>query len=82
MNDGDKKKNRVLVTAARGQAARAGIKERDVVTHVNTDEFLGNVEDLKAMIQNYYLDGDTTTFTMVLNAEQSTADALKKRAKH
>jgi hypothetical protein len=82
LNDGDKKKNRVLVTAARGQAARAGIKERDVVTHVNNDEFLGNVEDLKAMIQNYYLDGDTTTFTMVLNAEQSTADALKKRAKH
>ncbi len=82
LNDGDRKKNRVLVTAARGQAARAGIRNGDVVTHINNEEFLGNAETLKKMIQTYYLDSDIPTFTMVLNAEQSTADALAKRARN
>ena len=82
LNDGDKKKNRVLVTCSRGKAAKAGIKKQDVVTHINNDEFLGNAEDLKAMIQNFCEDIDMVSFTMVLNAEQSTADELKKRAKN
>lgn len=82
LNDGDKKKNRVLVTCSRGQAAKAGIKNQDVVTHINNDEFLGNAEDLKTMIQNCCEDIDMVSFTMVLNAEQSTADELKKRAKN
>lgn len=81
VNDGDKRKNRVLVTAARREAWKAGVKKGDVVTHVNMDDFRGTADDLRKLINNLHLSGDPT-FSMVLNAEQSTADALKKRAKN
>lgn len=82
LNDGDKNKNRVIVTCARREIFKAGIEVGDVVTHINSDEFLGTAEDLRSLIHNFYLDDDVETFTMVLNAEQSTAATLKKCAKH
>ena len=74
-------RNRVIVTASRGQAAKLGVQVGDVVSHVNGDEFRGNAHDLKEMINKFYLDGDENyTFNMVLNAEESTAAALKLRS--
>ncbi len=74
------KANRILVTASRRQAYSAGIRVGDCVTHVNMDEFVGTAEELKALINTFYLAGDPTmTFTLTLNAEQNTADALKQR---
>jgi len=73
--------NHVLVYAARKDAAKLGVEEGDVVTHFDGNEFLGNANDLKVMIHNIYVMGNgNSTFSMVLNAEQSTADALKDRA--
>lgn len=74
-------KNRVIVKVARKQAARLGIQQGDVVTHVNGDEFTGTANDLKELINSFYLHGDPNyTFTMVFNADQITADALRLHA--
>ncbi len=74
------KANRILVTASRRQAHSAGIRVGDCVTHVNMEEFIGTADELKALINTFYLAGDPTmTFTMTLNAEQNTADVLKQR---
>eukprot|EP01083_Nonionella_stella_P249270 862164_1 len=58
LNDGDKNKNRVIVTCARREIFKAGIEVGDVVTHINSDEFLGTAEDLRSLIHNFYLDDD------------------------
>jgi len=76
-----KYKNRVLIKGARRQAAEAGILKGDVVSHVNNDEFKGTADDLKELINKFYLSGNKEyTFSLTLNAEQSTAAALKLRA--
>lgn len=81
-NDGSPTmRNRVIVTASRGQAATLGVQVGDVVSHVNGDEFRGDAHDLKEMINKFYMDGDENyTFNMVLNAEESTAAALNLRS--
>lgn len=68
--------NRVLVYAARKQAAAVGISVGDVVTHVDGNEFLGTANELRELIHGLYSQGNQM-FTMVVNAEQMTADALK-----
>jgi O-acetyl-ADP-ribose deacetylase (regulator of RNase III) len=75
--------NRVVVTEARRQAAKAGIEKGDVVTHVNMDEFHGDADALRSKIQNFYMStvsGNPVVFSMTLNADQNTADELKKIA--
>lgn len=78
-------KNRVIVTEARRQAAKAGIEKGDVVTHVNMEEFHGDADELRAKIQSFYnvsfeKNGSTIIFSMTLNADQITADELRKLA--
>lgn len=76
-----KYKNRVLVRKVRRQAAKQGIQKGDVVSHLNDDEFKGTAADLRQCINNFYLSGNKDyTFSFTLNAEQSTAAALKLRA--
>ena len=74
-----KDENRVVVTGARRQAQKAGIKVGDVITHVNMEEFTGNAENLRELICSFYEAEDDITFTLTLNADQSTAAALKER---
>lgn len=79
-NSKKKKDNRVIVAVSRRQALRCGIKEGDVVTHVNMEEFDGDANDLHEMINDFYIKGNKeAVFTMVLNAEQSTATELQNR---
>lgn len=82
-DDDDKKnKNRVIVTEARRQAAKAGIEKGDVVTHVNMEEFRGDADALRAKIHGFYNmssgTGNAVVFSMTMNADQITADELKK----
>ena len=79
-NSKKKKDNRVIVAVSRRQAFRCGIKEGDVVTHVNMEEFDGDANDLHEMIIDFYIKGNKeAVFTMVLNAEQSVATELQNR---
>ena len=75
-NTREERQNRVLIYAARKKAAQYGVEVGDVVTHFDGEEFLGAASDLRELIHNLYL-MEEKTFSMVLNAEQSTADALK-----
>jgi len=76
-----KYKNRVLVRKVRRQAAKQGIQKGDVVSHLNGDEFKGTAADLRQTIDQFYLSSNKDyTFSFTLNAEQSTASALKLRA--
>lgn len=76
-----KHKNRVLVRKVRRQAAKQGIQKGDVVSHLNGDEFKGTAADLRQAINQFYESGNKDyTFSLTLNAEQSTASALKLRA--
>jgi hypothetical protein len=77
--NGNKRKsrqNRVIIYAARKQVAKLGVEAGDVVTHFDGNEFLGTASDLKILINDLYVSGNKS-FSMVLNAEQITADALK-----
>jgi hypothetical protein len=70
--------DRVIVECVRSEAGKLGVMKGDVVTHLNGEEFKGNAADLLAAIQKRT---DTyETFTLVLNAERSVAEALKRRA--
>jgi len=78
-----KSDNRVVITMSRRQAARVGIVEGDVVSHINMEEFRGCAENLREIIQNFYISGNGSgTFSMVFNGDQSTADELRKRQAH
>ena len=78
-----KSENRVVITTSRRQAARVGIVEGDVVSHINMEEFRGCAENLREMIQHFYISGSGSgTFSMVLNGDQATADELRKRQAH
>lgn len=68
-------RGRVLVASVRGQAGRQGVLKGDVVTHFNGEEFDGTAQELVEAISKC-----NGTFTLVCNAEQSIAEALKRRA--
>lgn len=68
-------RRRVLVASTSNQAGRQGVLKGDVVTHFNGEEFDGTAQELVEAIHK--CDG---TFTLVLNAERSIAEALKRRA--
>ena len=72
---------RILVASVQGLAGRQGVMKGDVVTHMDGDELKAGttVEDLVEMIQAMKETGQKT-FEMVLNADISIAEALKRRA--
>eukprot|EP00978_Attheya_sp_CCMP212_P001233 scaffold2565_cov50-Attheya_sp.AAC.2 len=69
---------RVLVASIHSEGGRQGVMKGDVVTHLNGSEFHGTASDLVQAISE--LAPHQNSFTLVLNAEQSTAEALKRRA--
>jgi len=72
---------RVVVASSFGQAGRSGIRKGDVVTHINGEDFIGNSDCLRALIaQIWAQEGDAGTFSLVVNAEPCTAEALRLRA--
>jgi hypothetical protein len=74
----DIKQARVLVASIHSEGGRQGVMKGDVVTHLNGSEFHGTASDLVQAISE--LAPHQKNFTLVLNAEQSTAEALKRRA--
>mmetsp|Transcript_18903 Transcript_18903/g.27669 ORF Transcript_18903/g.27669 Transcript_18903/m.27669 type:complete len:480 (+) Transcript_18903:144-1583(+) len=71
--------SRVLISTARLPAARRGIQPGDVVTHFNGERFVGNDVDLMEMLTDVCLKKEQD-FSFVLNAELSTAEALRLRS--
>lgn len=73
---------RVKIRSVRGEAGRLGLQPGDVVTHINGEKFNGNTDALDQHIQNMYYENpeNPPTFTIVVNAEPSTAQVLKLRA--
>lgn len=76
----DSERGRVLVASVRSEAGRQGVLKGDVVTHFNGEEFEGTAADLDAAIKAQAERSSTGTFSLVLNAEPSVAEALKRRA--
>jgi hypothetical protein len=72
------RQNRVLIYAARKQAACV-CDVGDIVTHFDDNDFLGTASELREIINRLFLSGNKL-FSLVLNAEQSTADYLKNLA--
>ena len=75
----DTERNRVLVASVRSEAGRQGVLKGDVVTHFNGEEFEGTAEELNAAIEAH-AERSNGVFTLVLNAEPSVAEALKRRS--
>lgn len=73
--------DRILVASVQGHAGRQGVMKGDVVTHVDGKALTvgTTVEGLIAILESKQAAGHST-FEMVLNAEPSIAEALKRRA--
>lgn len=76
----DTERNRVLVASVRSEAGRQGVLKGDVVTHFNGELFDGTAADLDAVIKAQAERSGNGMFTLVLNAEASVAEALKRRS--
>lgn len=73
---------RVLVASVRGQAGKSGIMRGDVVTHVNGEVFMGDAASLEAMLVNSYEEQrHEGVVSIVVNAEECTAEALRLRSR-
>jgi hypothetical protein len=72
---------RVLIASLKngGPAGRLGLCKGDVVTHVNGEPLEGTAEDLTNLIY-LFAESNSPTFTMVVNAEECTAQALRLRS--
>ncbi|KAL3776926.1 hypothetical protein ACHAW5_008023, partial [Stephanodiscus triporus] len=72
---------RVLVGSVRGRAGKSGIMKGDVVTHVDGEAFTGNASELNALLARAYEEnGGDGVVTIVVNAEECTAEALRLRS--
>ena len=80
----NKSKKRVLISIVRPEAGRLGVARGDVVTHMDGEElnFEGTgktaSELMEVLVRKW--DRGERTFSLVLNAEQCTAEALRRRA--
>mmetsp|Transcript_19491 Transcript_19491/g.23397 ORF Transcript_19491/g.23397 Transcript_19491/m.23397 type:complete len:93 (-) Transcript_19491:70-348(-) len=78
----DIERDRVIVKSINQDCGRQGVMRGDVVTHLDDEEFKGNAADLVKAIEEKAKKGggEQNTFTLVFNAEQSIAEALKRRS--
>jgi hypothetical protein len=74
----DAEHHRVLVSSVSPVAGRQGVVKGDVVTHINGREFKGTCQDLEDKIKDSV--DKNGSFTLVLNADRSVAEALRNRA--
>jgi len=70
---------RVVISSIRGEAGRQGAQVGDVVTHLEGEQFTGSASELRDAIIKHIHSGETT-LSLLLNADESTAEALKLRA--
>ena len=76
----DVDKPRVLVSSVRSGAGRQGVVKGDVITHINGEEFHGTKADFKEAIRSAAARNDGNTLELILNAERSVVEAIKRRA--
>jgi len=72
------RRNRVVVASIRASVGQLGVQKGDVVTHFDGEMFFGNSDDLRDVIRKKCSIGDG--FSLVVNAEPATAQALQTRA--
>lgn len=72
-------KQRVKIKTVKGQAGRSGLQKGDVVTHINAEPWEGTADELSGRIYQMYEEDPNQTFSMVVNAEPATAEALRLR---
>lgn len=71
--------SRVKIKTVKGEAGRVGLQKGDVVTHINAEPWTGTAEELSQRIYAMYEEDPNQTFSIVVNAEPATAQALKLR---
>ena len=76
----DVDKPRVLVSSVRSEAGRQGVVKGDIITHINGEEFRGTKADFKQTIRSAVARNDGNTLELILNAERSVVEAIKRRA--
>lgn len=74
-------KARIKISYVKGQAGKVGLQKGDVVTHLNGEPFEGSAEELKQRIAGFHEEDQSGTFQIVVNADESTAEVLKLRAR-
>lgn len=72
-------KSRVKIKSVKGEAGRVGLQKGDVITHFNGEPWEGTADELSARIYGMYEEDPNQTFSVVVNAEPATAEALKLR---
>uniref|UniRef100_A0A7S4T5X1 PDZ domain-containing protein n=1 Tax=Ditylum brightwellii TaxID=49249 RepID=A0A7S4T5X1_9STRA len=75
---------RVVISNIRGVAGRYGCQIGDVVTHINGEFFDGDAENLRMLLHSLWEEGCSTGtpfFTLTVNADDCTAQAIRLRAK-
>lgn len=73
-------KARIKIASIKGQAGKLGLQKGDVVTHVNGEPFEGSADQLKHLIASFHDGDESSTFQIVVNADDSTAEVLKLRS--
>eukprot|EP00957_Ditylum_brightwellii_P117156 8934740-Ditylum_brightwellii.AAC.1 len=75
-------RSRVLVASVKNEGGSKGVMKGDVVTHLNGEELGGMTaaELVEELRKHAMTDCANSTFRLVLNAELSTAEALRRRA--
>mmetsp|Transcript_4144 Transcript_4144/g.11746 ORF Transcript_4144/g.11746 Transcript_4144/m.11746 type:complete len:530 (+) Transcript_4144:254-1843(+) len=76
----DVDRSRVLVASVRSEAGRQGVVKGDVITHINGEEFHGTKADFKQAMRSALERNDGNTLELILNAERSVVEAIKRRA--
>jgi hypothetical protein len=77
----DVETKRIVISQVNSEAGRQGIMKGDVVTHLDGESLAGKTaSELKSMVYATQNSGESDTFALVLNADKSTAEALKRRA--
>jgi len=76
---------RVVVASVSGPLARQGLRQGDVITHINGEEFDGNAEKLRDILDWTWRGGGEGqhadhTIQIVVNAERGTAEVLRLRS--
>ena len=72
---------RVKIGSVKGQAGKLGLQKGDVVTHICGETFDGCAADLSEIIGSMYESDPGSTFQIVVNADDCTAEVLKTRAR-
>jgi UDP-N-acetyl-D-mannosaminuronate dehydrogenase len=71
---------RVLIKYAGREAGRQGAMKGDVVTHIADESIAGKTASAALIMANNFKQRGHYNLTLILNAERSVAEALKRRA--